>query len=569
MVTDATAPSRRNSILVATGILLSRLSGLARVAVLGRFLGVGPVMDAFVAALRIPNVLQNLFGEGVLSASFIPVYSRLLAQGRNEEAGRVAGAVAGLLALLSGVLVVAGVVFAEPLTAVLAWGYTGEVRELTVRLVRIVTPGVGFLVLSAWCLGVLNSHRRFFLSYVAPVLWNAVQIAVLVAFGLAGVRGASLAVALAWGVFVGGLLQFAVQLPSVLRLTSGLRLSVDTRLSGVRSTVRAFGPIVTGRGVVQLLSYVELLLATLLAYGAVSGLDYAQRLYLLPISLFGMSIAASELPELAGTDYTAPDAVTNRLRTGLARIAFYVTPSAMAFVVLGDLLVAAIVGLRPLEVDLVWLILIAYSMGLLSNTSSRLLQSALYAVGDTQGPAVIAASRVAIAAAVGGVLMLQLDRVALTPPGFPLGVEVVSAALPTLSPLPEAAREALRAAGDGPRVEELRLGALGLAAAAAMTSWLEFGLLRRRLRARLGLTVHIGGGTLARTCIATGVAAAVAIGARLALAGLTPLVAAPLACGITGLAYLAAAHRLRLEEVNGVVSAISRLRGSKSSRRTR
>lgn len=110
-----TAPSTaRNATLVAAGILLSRVSGLVRTLATAAFLGVGPASDAFAAALRIPNVLQNLLGEGVLSASFIPVYSRLLAEGRDEEAGRVAGAIAGLLATLTGVLAVLGIVFAEP-----------------------------------------------------------------------------------------------------------------------------------------------------------------------------------------------------------------------------------------------------------------------------------------------------------------------------------------------------------------------------------------------------------------------------------------------------------------------
>ena len=166
----AAAASRRPAAVVAAGILSSRLAGLARERAMSNYLGVGPAVDAFRAAMRIPNVLQNLLGEGVLSASFIPVYASALERGDEEEAGRIAGAVAGLLAALAGTLVVIGVVFARPLTSVLAPGFTGETFELTVTLTRILTPGIGVLVLSAWCLGVLNSHRRFFLSYVAPVL---------------------------------------------------------------------------------------------------------------------------------------------------------------------------------------------------------------------------------------------------------------------------------------------------------------------------------------------------------------------------------------------------------------
>ena len=127
--------------------------------------------------MRVPNFLQNLFGEGVLSASFIPVYSRLLAEGEKEEADRVAGAVGAILALASAVLVLIGVLATPWLMRAIAPGFHGAKRELTILLVRILFPGAGLLVCSAWCLGILNSHRKFFLSYTAPVVWNLAMIA--------------------------------------------------------------------------------------------------------------------------------------------------------------------------------------------------------------------------------------------------------------------------------------------------------------------------------------------------------------------------------------------------------
>ena len=139
--------------------------------------------------------------------------------------------------------------------------------DLTVQLVRIMFPGIGFLVLSAWCLGVLNSHRRFFLSYVAPVLWNAAQIAAVVAVGLTTTNTRTLAYALSWGVLIGGILQFGVQIGPVSRLLGGVHLSLDTANASVRSVLARFGPVVMGRGVVQIMGYVDLLLASYLATG--------------------------------------------------------------------------------------------------------------------------------------------------------------------------------------------------------------------------------------------------------------------------------------------------------------
>ena len=553
---DDDETASRHSALVTAGIGLSRLSGLARTAVIARFFGVSPVADAFQAAMRIPNLLQNLLGEGVLSASFIPVYSRLLAQGRDEEAGRVAGAIAGLLALLTGLLAVGGIALAEPITRAVAVGFTGERLDLTVTLTRILFPGIGFLVLSAWCLGVLNSHRRFFLSYVAPVIWNMTQIVVLVTAavllldgGLSSTEASSeeleqLAIALAWGVFAGGVLQFAVQVPAVLRSATSLRLSLAVRLTGVRTAVRSFWPVAAGRGVVQLMIYVDILLASLLAAGALAALEYATRLALVPVSLFGMSAAASQLPALSTLDGTQASAVTGRLRPTLARIAFYVVPTVVGFVVVGEL--AYDLVLPSLAATQVWLVLLGSSIGLLANTSSRLLQSALYAGGDTRTPTRYAIIRVVLAALVGAVLMLQFDRLAITPDAITL-----EGSLPAFTPLPVDARATDQTAF-------LRLGAVGLALAAGASAWLEFALLRRHLARRMGIVIRMGGGMLPRTLLAGGGAAVVGVTVRVALDG-QPSAVTFLAAGTAIVAtYLAGAAALRLPETDRLARALRR-----------
>src|SRR4029077_7855407 len=159
----------RHAFLVAAGIFLSRIAGLVRERAIAHYMSNSLAADALRRAERIPDILQNLFGEGVLSASFIPVYARLVAQKEEEESGRVAGAILSLLAIAVAVLVLAGVFTAPWIIDVIVPGFKGETRVLTIRLVRILFPGVGLLVMSAWCLGILNSHRRFFLSYVSSV----------------------------------------------------------------------------------------------------------------------------------------------------------------------------------------------------------------------------------------------------------------------------------------------------------------------------------------------------------------------------------------------------------------
>jgi putative peptidoglycan lipid II flippase len=466
------APVRRTAskpyaFLVASGIFLSRVTGLVRDRVFAHFFGNSDAADAFKAAFRIPNFLQNLFGEGVLSASFIPVYARLLAGGDQEEARRTAGAVAALLALTTSLLVLAGVVATPLLIDAIAPGFSGAKRDLTIRLVRILFPGAGLLVFSAWCLGILNSHRRFFLSYTAPVVWNAAMIVTLLFFG-SNRPQYPLARILAWGSVAGSALQVGVQLPAVLKLLRRLQLSLTCHSEHVITVIRNFLPVFVGRGVVQISAYVDALLASLLPTGAVAALAYAQTLYTLPVSLFGMSVSAAELPLMSGelgSDDQVAAALRTRLDAGLRRIAFFVMPSVVAFLVLGDVIVAAIYQTGQFmraDVLYVWGILAGYAVGLLASTCGRLYSSVFYALRDTRTPLRFAVVRVALAAVLGYVFSLHLPVL--------LGMEK-------------------------------RWGVAGLTIAAGISGWIEMVLLRRSLNRRIGPS-GLAMGYLARISLA-------------------------------------------------------------------
>src|SRR5258708_8498723 len=209
---------------VAAGILLSRIIGLVRLRVFSHYFGLrSDAADAFNAAFRIPNFLQNMFGEGGLSASFILVEARLLEEGDEEEAGRVAGAVGALLALVVSVLCLVGVLVTPWLIDAIAPGFHGAKRDLTISLVRILFPGAGLLVLSAWCLGILNSHRKLFLSYAAPLMWSVAMICTLLAYGGRS-HPPQLALTLAGGSVAGSRLQFAIPLPTPPPLPRPFRL---------------------------------------------------------------------------------------------------------------------------------------------------------------------------------------------------------------------------------------------------------------------------------------------------------------------------------------------------------
>ena len=533
------SPGKGGAVLVAAGILSSRLVGLLRNIVLARYFGVGPHADVLNMAMRAPNFLQNLLGEGTLSAAFIPIYSRLLHEGKREEAGRFAGAIFGLLFATAGGLALLGVLLARPITSLLAMGFvrdSGAVDrfELTVQAVRIIFPMTMFLVLSAWTLGVLNSHRKFFLPYFAPVVWNMAIIAALVWAGRGGGGGhPSLAAldrllfAACWGALAGGMLQLFVQLPTALRLLRGFRPSFSARVPGVKEALGAFGPVLAGRGVVQLAGYLDFFLAGFLAAGAVGALSYAQILYMLPISLFGMSVAASELPELSRmgrADSARTRELVERVRRSLRQMAVLNVPTFVGYLAFGYLIIGLLLrrgSFGPQGNWLVYLVLCGYTLGLLASTSSRLLQNTFYALGETRTPARIAALRVVVSAALGGTLMLLLDR-------YPVAGLV---------------REGR---GTG---EALYLGAVGLALASGVGAWLELLLLRRALARRIEGRVL----PFAEMAKMIGLAAAAAAPAALAgwwLRGLSLMPRALLVVGLYAALYLLLARLFMPEELD-------------------
>jgi len=534
-VAEVPAPPRAGAaaFLVGSGILLSRIVGLLRERVLATYFGTGLHADVFAAGMRLPNVLQNLLGEGTLSASFIPAYSSLLGQGRTAEAGRVAGAAFALLLGVAGAISLLGVLFAPFIVSVFT-NFTGQRRELLITVVRILFPMTGVLVLSAWALGILNSHRKFFLPYFSPVLWNAAIIAAFVAFG-SRLDLDGLLVAVAWGALLGGALQFAVQLPAVWRLDREIRINTGKSEPAFKDAVRKAGPAILGRGVVQISGYVDLWLATALAVGAVSRLRYAQTLYLLPISLFAMSVAAAALPDLARDRDGAIGALRERTVAALRRVAFFVVPSFVAFLALGDVLVAGLYRAGEFgdaDVRIVWLILIGYSLGLLASTTTRVYQSAFFALRDTATPARAATVRVVVALVTGAALMVQFEPVTV------FGVTIPAGALASYQSM------------------GLPLGPLGLAAGASLGAWIEWWQLRRRLRASLG-DVGAGVGVAVRLLVAATGAAVAAHGAVVLLA-LPPLPLALAVAGVFGCVYLLLALALRLPEARGITDTIRR-----------
>jgi putative peptidoglycan lipid II flippase len=522
-------PTGGAAAIIAGSILVSRLFGIVRQSLIAAYLGASGVGDAFAASFRISNIIQNLFGEGVLSASFIPVYARLVASGDDEEAGRVAGAVGALLCLAVAVFVLVAIWATPLLIPFIAPGFKGPRRELTIQLTRILFPGAGIFVISAWCLGILNSHRKFFLPYFAPVLWNVVMIGTLLWGGPR--RGETdLVVLLAWASVAGAALQFLVQLPTTLTLVRRLRISLDARSPNVRLATRNFGPVFVSRGVVQISSYIDTLLASLLPFGMVATFFYGSQVALLPVSLFGMSISAATLPEMSsalGTQSEIAAKLRAFLDRGLRHIAYFVIPSAAGFLAFGDVISRVLFEYKRFTAQdstYVWGILAGAAVGLLASTMGRLYSSTYYALNDTRTPLRFATVRVVLTTALGYFFALPLPRLLHIDPHW---------------------------------------GAAGLTTSAGIAGWVEFSLLRSRLNIRIGET-----GVAARFIVSLWGCAAVAAlagwGVRMLVAGHNHFFGGLLVLASFAAAYLATTIAIGIPEARAVLARVSTSRGNRT-----
>jgi putative peptidoglycan lipid II flippase len=334
-----------------------------------------------------------------------------------------------------------------------------------------------------------------------------------------------LAELLAWGSVVGSALQLAVQIPIVLRVAPDLRFRFDTASSDVRAVVRNFVPVFVSRGVVQVSAYIDQLMSSYLPTGAPAAMTNALLLATLPVSLFGMSVSAAELPTMSGVatgTSESHEALRRRLDAGLRQIAFFVVPSAVAFLALGDIVAGAVLQTGRFgrgDSVYVWEILAGSAIGLLASTLGRLYSSTYYALRDTRTPLNYAIVRVALTTVLGYLFAFPLPRA--------LGIDPA-------------------------------WGAAGLTASAGIAGWVEMLLLRRGMNARIGRT-GLPAPYVAKLWTSAAAGAAVAWVVKMTLPALHPIVVATLVLGPYGVVFFATAFALRVPEVSTALARFGRL----------
>jgi putative peptidoglycan lipid II flippase len=412
--------------------LLSRILGLVRDIVFARFFGAGLLMDAFLVAQRIPNMLRRFFAEGAFSAGFVPVMARYKERHGHDEAREYVDAMAGTFGVVLFVVTLIGVIGAPVLVLIVAPGFVGDGGDfdLAALMLRFTFPYLFFVSLTAFAGGVLNTYGRFGVPAFTPVILNVVLIA-------AAVWAAPLLdqpiMALAYAIFIAGLAQLLFQLPFLARIHAFPRPKWRPRHDGVRRAFRLMVPAIFGSSVAQINVLLSGIIASLLPVGSISYLYYSDRLMEFPLGLFGIALATVTLPYLSRLWAADEKREFSETLEWSMRIALLIAvPAAIGLIVLAAPLIITLFhggefGERSVRMTV--LALQAYAAGLVGFSFVKVLAPAFFAREDTRTPV-----RIGIVALVANLVFGSASAWYLTTRGF-AGPHVGLAAATSLAAL--------------------------------------------------------------------------------------------------------------------------------------
>lgn len=403
----------KSTSVVSTMTLLSRILGLVRDIVFARFFGATIVMDAFIVANRIPNMLRRFFAEGAFSQGFVPVMARYKENHEHDEARVFVDAVAGTLGLVLFLVTLVGVIAAPLLVLIVAPGFVGEDGrfDLATAMLRFTFPYLLFVSLTAFAGGILNTYGKFGAPAFTPVLLNVVLISC--ALWLAPqleVPG----MALAYGVFLAGLAQLLFQIPFLAKIHAMPRPSWRPKHDGVRRVGKLMLPAIFGSSVAQINVLIGGIIASLLGVGKISYLYFSDRLMEFPLGLFGIALATVMLPTLSRqAAANSMDEFSRTLDWSMKLVVLIVVPAAIGLVLLASpLLVTLFYGgiFTAIDVEMAAISLQAFSLGLIGFSFVKILAPAYFAREDTKTPVKYGLVALAVNFALSVVLAWYLTR---------------------------------------------------------------------------------------------------------------------------------------------------------------
>jgi putative peptidoglycan lipid II flippase len=385
--------------LVSGMTLISRILGLLRDIVLARFFGASLIMDAFLVANRIPNMLRRFFAEGAFSQGFIPVMARYREKHDHEDAREFVDSIAGTLGLILFVVTLIGVVAAPILVLIVAPGFVGAGGDfdLATLMLRFTFPYLFFVSLTAFAGGILNTYGRFGVPAFTPVILNVVLIAAAIWWSP---RLDEPGMALAYAVLIAGICQLLFQLPFLARIRALPRPKWAPQHEGVRRAIRLMIPAIFGSSVAQINVLIGGIIASMLGVGSISYLYFADRLMEFPLGLFGIALATVTLPYLSRLWANDSRAEFSRTLDWSLKLAVLIAvPAAVGLLVLAEPLVVSLFHRGEFDehaVRMTALALQAYAIGLVGFSFVKILAPAFFAREDTRTPVRIALIALAV-----------------------------------------------------------------------------------------------------------------------------------------------------------------------------
>ena len=369
--------------------LVSRILAFLRDVLIARIFGAGAATDAFFVAFKLPNLLRRLFAEGAFSQAFVPIFGEYKTRRGHEETRLLVDHVTTMLALILFVVTLTGIVAAPVLVYLSAPGFVADAEkfDLTVQLLRITSPYIFFISLVSVAAAILNTYNKFWVPAAAPILLNVCFIAG--ALWLAPYCHPPI-LALAWAVFVAGIVQLAFQLPFLHKIGMLPSLRFSLRDAGMWRVIKQMGPAVFGVSIAQISLIINTIFASFLAAGSVSWLYYADRLMEFPAGLLGVAIGTILLPSLSKCH-----ADNNRIEYsklldwGLRLTVMLTLPSALALGMIGVPLLATFFqhgAYTAHDVLMARQALTGYSVGLIGMILVKILAPGFYARQDIRTP---------------------------------------------------------------------------------------------------------------------------------------------------------------------------------------
>ncbi|HTY45287.1 MAG TPA: murein biosynthesis integral membrane protein MurJ [Patescibacteria group bacterium] len=400
----------RSAGVIGVATLCSRLLGFIRDIVIARLFGVYLYAQAFVVAFKIPNLFRDLVAEGAANAAFVPVFSEYSVKHSKEEFWQLAGVVLNLLVVILMAITILGIAFSPLIVRLIAPGFISDPQKLatTVTLNRIIFPYILLISLAVYATALLNSLKYFTIPAFAPCLLNASIIVCALLFG-EGVQG------LAWGVLAGGVLQLAVQIPSLYRRGFRLKLAIDLRHPELKSISRLMLPRLFSSGIYQLNNFVDSIfgsLAFVVGEGGVAVLYFAYRLIQFPLGIFSNALSQAILPTFS-TQALEPgqEDLKRTLSFGLRAVFFVMLPASAGFMTLAQPIVRTLFGggkFDAYSVEATANVLLFYSLGLCFYGATKVVQSCFFALKDSLTPAKVSVISLGMNVALNTALMFPM-----------------------------------------------------------------------------------------------------------------------------------------------------------------